>query len=592
MFRPINYRYIKPIITGSILVVYFLYFGLFNKYHIQYLEQEQLFRFRFDYLKEFLSLPGSLPLYAGSFFTQFFISPLAGALIVTLNALALFLLFDYIVRKHNVNNIFLSMVPVWLLSILQSSEIFSFGQAIGIMLVFLFFAFYISKEKYTVRYLIFFPGWPLFYLVAGGFAIPALILCVVHEVFFRKDRNHLAMAGFMILTGIAVPFIFSKFLYYLPTRGIFTYPLATELRSYSLYALILLLLWLPLVLLSAYFLKKVKYFRTMVIPVNPATMVAGIAAFLLMGLFIYKFAYNRRAELMLGIDHHVQKTEWEKALEISSGYPDLNTLVIYYTNLALANTGQLSQKMFFYPQAGQGGLRLKWERNANLFFGGDVFYYLSYINEANRWAFESMVARGLNPRSLKRLVMTNLINGDYPVASKYLNKLGQTLFYRKWASHYMKYITNPALAEKDPEISKHRRLLISDDFISRTNSLNLDDLLNNHPDNKMAFEFLIATVLLDKNLDKFAEFIPRLTYYDYTSIPLHFEEALIFYNSYENKNILPEGFSYRPETMRSFRDYATTYSTYRSNMIAASSQLKKKYANSFWYYLQFNNSIQ
>ncbi len=47
-----------------------------------------------------------------------------------------------------------------------------------------------------------------------------------------------------------------------------------------------------------------------------------------MAFTVYKLAYNKMAEMMLGIDHYVQKAEWNKVLKLSDRYPGYNTLVI------------------------------------------------------------------------------------------------------------------------------------------------------------------------------------------------------------------------------------------------------------------------
>jgi hypothetical protein len=81
-----------------------------------------------------------------------------------------------------------------------------------------------------------------------------------------------------------------------------------------------------------------------------------------------------------------------------------------------------------------------------------------------------------------------------------------------------------------------------------------------------------------------------MKYYGYNSMPLHIEEALIFYNFYENKRIVPEGYSFRTETINKFNDYARTYTMYRSNRKVAAYELGKKYGKTYWYYLQFPNN--
>ncbi len=145
MFQRIKISIIKNILSGVLFLLFFLYFAVFNKYHILYLEQNQLFLWSLDFNKELLSLPGGLTLYAGSFFTQFFIYSWIGAFIFTLNAFAIFVLSSYIYKKHNFNNIVLSFIPVLLIAILQSSELFTFDQAICFLLFLSFFDLYINS---------------------------------------------------------------------------------------------------------------------------------------------------------------------------------------------------------------------------------------------------------------------------------------------------------------------------------------------------------------------------------------------------------------------------------------------------------------
>jgi hypothetical protein len=509
-----------------------------------------------------------------------------------LNAFAVFVLSDFILKKHNIRNIISALVPVWLLAILQSNELFTFGQSIGFLSLILFFAFYISIDKAFLRYIIYFSGWPVLYILSGGYSIPAVIMCTIHELFFRKQGYNKIIFVLYIIEGVLVPFVFTYLIYYIQVSKIFTYPVLLEFHSYSLYALILLPVWFPLMLVINYFLNKIRPIKSMLIAWNLPNVIAGTFILVLMVFGVFKFGYNKRTEQMLGIDYNAQNAEWGKVLKLSQQYPDFNTLVIYYTNLALYKTGNLLEKMFSYPQTGASGLRLKKERSSGFFFGGEVFYYLSYTSEANRWAFETMIARGLNPRALKRLIMCCIINGDSEIAKKYLYLLSQTLFYPKFTQKYVNYLRNPALADKDPDISRNRHLMIHSDFVSSEKDLNLFELLKNHPENKMAYEYLMASLLLDKRLDAFSIYILRLKDYGYTKMPAHIEEALIFYNSFENKNIMPSGFAFSPETIRRFKDYIDKYNSYRDNTELAAKELKKPYGETYWYYLQFINNRQ
>jgi len=307
---------------------------------------------------------------------------------------------------------------------------------------------------------------------------------------------------------------------------------------------------------------------------------------------ILRFVYDRKTEILLGMDHCIQRSDWDGTLKLSSAYPDTNRLVMYFTNLALYKTGHMGDQLFHYPQAGTSGLWLNWKNDgATAFFGGEIYYQLAYTNEANRWAFEAMVAKGPNPRSLKRLTMTNLINGNITLAEKYLRLLNQSLFYRKWVQHYTDLLSNPSLLEKDNEISRYREFLIQSDFFANTNNLNLQALLLNHPENKMAYDYLITSFLLDNNLEGFTRIIKNLRYYGYTRLPVHFEEALIFYNAYNKSNLIPEGFSLNPGTIKKFQDFASIFVRYGNNPALMEKELKRRYGKTYWYYIHRSKVI-
>ena len=204
---------LKYISIGTLLTAYFLYFTICNANHIHYLEETQLFIWSLDFLKEQFSLPGALPLYAGSFFTQFFISSWIGGLIFTLNALVVFILSSYILKKHNFQNIIIALVPVWMLAFLQSNEFYVFAQAIGFLLLLSFFALYISFTRTRIRYIFFFTGWPIFYLLTGGFAEVCVLLCILHELLFRNEKARYLFAFLYAAAGVSLPYLFSRFFF-------------------------------------------------------------------------------------------------------------------------------------------------------------------------------------------------------------------------------------------------------------------------------------------------------------------------------------------------------------------------------------------
>jgi hypothetical protein len=354
-----------------------------------------------------------------------------------------------------------------------------------------------------------------------------------------------------------------------------------------------LLLYLPIILLSKKLLQHfVKSKATIPSKEHPLRKnFGGAVIIVIISGLIFRFAYDRKTELLLGMDHFIQSSRWESVLELSKSYPDTNRLVIYFTNLSLYKAGQLGDRMFEYPQAGSKGLWLDWKRDGTTaFFGCELFYELGYTNEAYRWAFEAMVAKGPNPRSLKLLAATSLINDDFALAGKYLRILNQSLFYRGWAQHYKALLSDPFLLDKDPGLSRNRMLLTRSDFFANNNNLNLHALLVNHPENRMAYEYFMASLLLERNLKEFSEMISNISNYGYTRLPVCYEEALIFQSSFEKRNFIPEGFVLNQQTVKRFRDFAETYVRYNDKPALMEKELKRKHGSTFWYYLHNDRS--
>jgi hypothetical protein len=115
-------------------------------------------------------------------------------------------------------------------------------------------------------------------------------------------------------------------------------------------------------------------------------------------------------------------------------------------------------------------------------------------------------------------------------------------------------------------------------------------LLENHPGNKMAFEYYMSSLLLDKNLIAFAANIDRIKDFGYKEIPAHYEEALLIYMGYYKKNAVPEGYGIRKSTYQHFNDYAKAYSSRSGSPETAAPFFQRSYGNTYWFYLHFINN--
>lgn len=578
---------IKWIILFSLLTAYFLYFYFFNRFHLYYLEQTQLFRFSTDYFNAYISKPGEFVFYLGEFLSQFFVSPLAGALIVTGLAGAICYLSHLIFKKTGLHGLLWSLIPALMLASLQSDHLFKIGLSVGLVMALALTWAYSRISNHRYRYLLGAAGWLLLYHLGGGFALLASALILLLEGFYFRSPSKWFALPVIVLCSLALPYLGWKFIYLVPLRDAWLYPFpfwGVE-RMPLLGAL---LAYFPVMWILLWGVRTLRKKEDVVAPWNYSTLLGGSLVVLGGMALIQSKVYDPRVEIFLGMDHAVQKEDWQQVIKKSKSYEGPNQLVTYYTNLALYKTGQLGDRLFEFPQTGLHGLYLEWARDeVTPFFGGEVYYHLNYINEAYRWAFESMVVKGYNPRSLKRLVLTSIINGHYAIAEKYLNVLGQSMHYRKWVTHYRAYVTDPDKISQNRELASKRQFSIKNDFISR--QLGLNELAKEHPENRMAFEYQMAIFLLNRDLAGFSENIYRIRELGYREIPVHYEEALLFSMTLFKKDLVPEGYSIRPSTLQRKEEYIAQIASCGGNRELAVSRLKKQFGNSCWYYLHFTS---
>ena len=172
------------------------------------------------------------------------------------------------------------------------------------------------------------------------------------------------------------------------------------------------------------------------------------------------------------------------------------------TNLALAMTNQLGDKAFDFFQRGSEGLLPKFERNfATTQLTGEIYFNLGLVNTAQRLAFEAMEAipnYNKSARVVKRLAETNLINGEYKVAEKYLKMLEKTVFYRPWAQRTLAMLGNEKAINEHPLYGTLRQYRLQDDFLFSDKELDkICGLLFMHnTSNMVAAQYLLMMPLM------------------------------------------------------------------------------------------------
>ena len=260
---------------------------------------------------------------------------------------------------------------------------------------------------------------------------------------------------------------------------------------------------------------------------------------IIMGTLVWKNA-NFRAEKVMQYDFMARHQQWNRILETANREKPNNQIGVTVQNLALAMHGVLLDQLFNYNQNGIAGLLPDVKEDATSPLPtAEAFYQLGMINVAQRTVFEAQEAIldfQKSGRCYKRLAQTNLINGQYEVARKYLSALQKTLFYRDWANETLSLLGDEAAIAKHPEYGRLRKMAYTEDLtFGRASSRSatsseldgsrltgdfyfsdhvtpemLQSLYLRNRDNGLAYQYLVAYFLLTGDQEGYNNFISSI----------------------------------------------------------------------------------
>ena len=140
-----------------------------------------------------------------------------------------------------------------------------------------------------------------------------------------------------------------------------------------------------------------------------------------------------------------------------------------------------------------------------------------------------------------------------------INALSKTLFHADWADKYLEKLKSDPTLERDEEIQQLRRVMLAKDYGSDKSAPDrvLLNLLDTNKQNRMAFEYLMATYLLQRQagLVSFIHNLHRLKDFNYPKIPRLYEEAIIVYMIETNKSVDFHGYQISPESIRRYEEF-------------------------------------
>lgn len=452
-------KYLHALCTVLFAAAVLLFFGLAYPHHLHYQEQFQLFLFDGDYVWDIVSHPGGVADLLGRFSTQFFLYAWVGAVIIALLLSAIQLL---VLRLFNSQWFYgLSFVPSFLLWLFLLDENALMGGLWAVLLMLSALWLFVKLPGGWVRCIVILVTLPILYWMVGPD--------------WTGSHYH-------------------------------RYPTVVPVLLYAA--------WLSAVLLP--FLVRILVVRVLHRPaVNGQWSMINVLSFLLvvviMGSLVWRNA-NLKAEKVMQYDFMARHQQWNRILETINAEKPNNQIGVTVQNLALAMHGMLPEHMFEYNQNGIAGLLPDVKEDATSPLPtAEAFYQLGMISVAQRTVFEAQEAIldfQKSGRCYKRLAQTNLINGDYEVARKYLTALKKTLFYREWANETLPLLGDEEAIARHPEYGRLRRWAYREDFYfsDHVTPEMLRSLYLGCTDNQMAYQYLLAYYMLTGDREGFAEF--------------------------------------------------------------------------------------
>ena len=566
-----KYNWIFPVGLAGLS---FVFFQFFYPYHLFFKEQIQLFLYTPDYFLSYFKKPAWLSAYLGDFLTQFFYLRGGGAAI-----LASLFCVEWVLTMRVLKRVTSSTkAGLWALLpasadwVLHCNTLHGVSVSVGFILVLCMFLIYSALSEAWISYAI------LILFSSTGYWLSGISFLIFPFLILAYDINNHRVCRmkwiFVLAVAFAIPPVLRHHYLLTPIQAVI-FP-AFSKQSLLLQGALLLSV------ISSFFLKKIEATYSQLISLGIATALA----FVLSVGIINKADFN--LEKVLSLDGETYFGNPDRVIERSKKYDLKNKQAAYFTNMALAQKGLLAEDLLDFYQPFSLGLILPVTPDENwqsIFVSNEVFFLIGDMNMAQHSA---MLGNTFSPyqrssRMIRRLAEINLVTGDSAAAMKYLRILSKTLFHRKWAESQVKMIqsseTNKWLAGKRSQVSEADLLRKSNDYLS-----SLQFLVEQHPDNLVAVDYLLCYLLLNKEVKLFCENYDRYYLKLNRPVPKVYAEALLIQLVADRASQQEaQLYSINPEIVTRFTEYTRIFEQTSGDMNA----LSKQFSKSYWFYYHF-----
>lgn len=441
-------------------VVFFVAVLTLQQYILYDMEQARVFVYEGNRIMEQVMRVGGIADLIALFLQQFFLFSVASAaimaILLVLVSVCLNKVYGFAVGRETflAEKAFCTL-PAALLFVYTEGKIFFITGHVAILLssVALLAGACLANKKSIIAYA-FIPVVVLFTGFAASTAVwPMVAALTIYALLYRK--NYIAagvtVASAVVMVALARYACLAFTTVELTSPDVFSYRLQIPTTMSWVWATMVAVVIVPFIIKKFVSEKIVKHISVAFIMI---AVVVGITS------KAYKAHHDDDTYMQLRLQRWVDTGEYAKAMDFCGGYMN---------NIYIANN-----YFMMYSQSGNienevGGIL---QHSEQLVMPGSsmrhvrrhlmtLYYYIGYVNGAQREAFEyNEPSEGMMmPAAVKILALTNIIQGNYAAAEKYLGYLDRTLFYSDWAKGYRRFLYNDKAVEKDPELGPRRKAM-------------------------------------------------------------------------------------------------------------------------------------
>ncbi|MBR4481836.1 MAG: hypothetical protein IKO86_08035 [Prevotella sp.] len=507
MKKLLPHKYYPWLLTVLFGLAVFLFWKLRYPFALTYQEQLQLFLFDGDYFCDRMAEPGGFARYVAEFLVQFYNGVAIGAAIIAL----LYMLIQRLTWRliSNANHPLsyvhypLSFIPVVMLWFAMGDEsvMLTYVVALAMALAMTVGLRRVMRDNRDGR---------ISSVIRWGGAI-----VLIPVLYWLTGPMVVLVALLMLPWTLTVAAVVYTLALILLSAHFLPFPMMRVVLGISYYRIPVtipyILMAIPLVILLLTWISR--KFPKVSEKNKPWVLAGELLVVAMAGMLIVPRGFDARKYELIEYDYLVRIQDWNGIIaKAEKKMPDL-PMSVCATNLALAMTNQLGDRAFDFYQHGSEGLLPKFERNfATTQLTGEVYFNLGLVNTAQRFAFEAMEAipnYNKSARVVKRLAETNLINGQYKVAEKYLRMLEKTIFYRPWAQRTIAMLGDEKAIDAHPLYGTLRQYRLQEDFLFSDRELDkiCGRLFLHNTQNQMAAQYLLMMPLMDRDIPLFMQYV-------------------------------------------------------------------------------------